>query len=176
MGRLRRRAKDFPASSNKVAAIKAIRTITGSGLKEAKDAMDAAISGQTVNLEYYSSALGPGDNSYESYEILEHEGFEIINRNTKIEFILEATRKSAKMAVDEGENELGTLLLEVLTKHEENCKRKTADEKRIIEETLERKHKQKIRQYELSEAQGANRDRYEAREYQTSMIDSDSDV
>lgn len=168
MIRLRLRPGADGKNTNRVATIKAIRGITGSGLKEAKDWVDAAQAGEVVELERYSS--GVIDDSHHQYETLQREGYEIIDNNPKTDFILETIKQSVKMAVDEGEAELGTLLLDVLIKHEENCKQKIVDEKRIVDDILKRKHKQKMRQYELDEAQESERDRYETREYHMDNI------
>lgn len=170
MSRLQLQSGVDGSNTNKVAAIKALRNITGAGLKESKDWIEAARDGEMVELEHYPSGV-IGD-SYLDHENLEREGYEIINSNTKIDFILEAIRQSAKMAVDEGENELGTLLLNILVKHEENRKQKKIDQKHAVDEILDRKHKQKMRLYELDEAKERDRNRYETRAY--TNIDGDN--
>lgn len=153
MSRLRIGSRGPSKNPNKVAAIKAIRYITGVGLKDAKDWIESARDGDVIDLKYYPENRKQTDESRVQYEILQGEGYEIINNNTKIDIILEATKQSAKMAIDEGENELATLLLDVINRHEENCQLKLDQEIREAEEEIDRKHRKKMRDIELETQQ-----------------------
>ena len=138
-----------PGNYNKVAVIKAIRAITGAGLKESKDWVESAIEGNAIKLIHYQYSEKNINENYDLFDILEAEGFEIISKNTRIDFILEATATSAKMAIDEKEHELATLLLNVLSTYKKNRQKKIENKKKIEEAERVRKHKQRMRREEL---------------------------
>ncbi len=128
-------AGSLPADFNKVTTIKAVRQLSGVGLKEAKDAVEAAMLGDIIDLGSFAptEALAAG---VESLRNLTAQGFEIINGRGKIPFVIEAIKESAKLAADEEDEELAMLLLDVIKQHKENCERKgrEAEEMRELQE------------------------------------------
>lgn len=152
MSRLRLNPRGGPSKPNKVSAIKAIRGLTGASLKESKDWIEMAQAGGITDLIYYSpNRLLAQKGEHECLSILEAEGFEIIGKNTKTDFILEATKISAKMAIDEGEHELAVLLLDVLSDYEKLCAQKKENENKLAEAERVRIHKRKLRRQETEQ-------------------------
>lgn len=101
---------------DKVPCIKAFRQITGLGLKEAKDAVEAAESGGVFVLPGKTAPA----NCDAEIGILNASGLMITGNATKVEFILRSLRANAKMAIDSGENNLAILILDALDRFEDS--------------------------------------------------------
>lgn len=97
------------AYTNKVAVIKAIRTLTGLGLKEAKDASEVVGKPQTFDLQPQASATP----AYveEQFRILRQEGVEV---GEPVYKLLEELRKIGAQALLQGEDELANEILQLV--------------------------------------------------------------
>lgn len=145
---------------NKVAAIKAVRQLTGIGLKEAKEVVEEAMTGVVVDL----SASVPDESLIsvqESYHALAAQGLELIQGTNKVEFIVAAIKESAKMAADEEEEELAIMLLDVIRQHKENCDEKKRREEADREAARERSHAERIRREEIANFREQEEQRWE---------------
>ncbi len=91
---------------NKVSAIKAIRTLTGMGLKEAKDASEM------VHRQTYKLNTGLTERDVdEQLRILRAEGFEV---GPPIYLLIEELRKLGSQALLQGEDELANEILQLV--------------------------------------------------------------
>jgi hypothetical protein len=91
--------------TNRVAAIKAIRYLTGLGLKEAKDASERA-----GNRQHFNLAAGITQSVFEEQtRILRSEGFDV---TPSALFILEKLRELGSQALLAGEDELASEILQ----------------------------------------------------------------
>ena len=153
----------LPTDFNKVTTIKAVRQLSGVGLKEAKDAVEAAMVGDIVDLGDFASsdALAAG---VESLRNLTAQGFEIVNGRGKIPFVIEAIKESAKLAADEEDEELAMLLLDVIKQHKENCERREREAEEMRELARERNHAERIRKEQMSELRELQEQRWQASE------------
>ncbi len=116
MSKLCRMPGSFPQNYNKVACIKAFRHITGLDLKEAKDAVELAASGEAFLLPGRKTPVNCDD----QISILKANGLMITGNADAIEFILRSMKANAKMAIDCDENNLAILIIDVLDRFEEN--------------------------------------------------------
>jgi len=92
---------------NKVSAIKAIRTLTGLGLKEAKDASE--MSGQT---QVYIVNTGLTERDVDDQmRILRNEGFQV---GPPIHKLLDELRNIGSQALLQGEDELANEILQLV--------------------------------------------------------------
>ncbi len=118
MAKLCRMPGGLSEGYQKVACIKAFRQITGLGLKEAKDAVELAADGGAFDL--------PGKTAPEhcdlEIKVLRDNGLMITGNANKVDFILRSLRANAKMAIDSEENHLAILILDTLTRFEEDRK------------------------------------------------------
>ncbi len=119
MAKLCRMPGGTPSNDQKVACIKAIRKITGLGLKEAKDAVELAMSGGAYVLPCKTA---PSHCDAE-IEVLNANGLMITGNATKVEFILRSMRANAKMAIDCKENNLAILIIDALDRFEDDRKK-----------------------------------------------------
>ena len=164
MARLRISKQGMPDSFNKVAAIKAVRLLTGIGLKEAKDTVEEAMTGVIVEIDD-SSAIQrelTTANTHEAIENLRAQGMELQNGTTKIEFILQAVKESAKLATDEKETDLAILLLGVISQHEANVFAKEEQYKLMQEENRIRAHAERMRREEADALREKQEERFQA--------------
>lgn len=145
---------------NKVAVIKAVRRLSGIGLKEAKDAVEAAMLGDLINLSY-SKQINPSTPSVEAHQILSEQGFELIDGTTKTEFIIAAVKESVKLATDIEEEELAILLLDVIRQHKENVERKENKLEGERELARDRNLVERVRQEELDNIREQQEQRWE---------------
>jgi hypothetical protein len=101
-----------PSMSNKVAAIKAIRMLTGLGLKEAKDASERS-GPQTFDLypSNFSSYGNPESMIEEQFRILRAEGVEV---GEPIHKILQSLRELGAHALQLGEDEFASEILQLV--------------------------------------------------------------
>jgi hypothetical protein len=98
--------------ANKVAVIKAIRTLTGLGLKEAKDASER--SGPQVYEIFpssFTSWADPQQGIDEQFRILRNEGVEVGEPAWKI---IEELRKLGSQALLQGEDDLANEILQLV--------------------------------------------------------------
>ena len=135
--------------SNKVAAIKAVRAITGLGLKEAKDAVEDAMIGNAVSI---NTSFNPHDPIHSGgLQDLKDMGFDLGDKNTKTAIILESVKQAAILATKEDDYDLTKLLLNVLTDYDTICearieksvtgahmRRAMKDRERLRQERVER--------------------------------------
>jgi len=150
MAKLRLLQQANPANFNKVACIKAVRQLTGIGLKEAKDAVELAMTNVAVTFDNITAERSiNADQS--SFDALRENGMELVAGTNKIEFIIEAVKESAKMAADDGEEDLAILLLTAIKQHKQN--KLDAEEKYQAEAELHRQrvHTAKIRADEVAQ-------------------------
>jgi len=100
------------AYNNKVAAIKAIRTLTGLGLKEAKDASER-LGPQTFDLQssLFTNYANPGAEIDNQYRILRNEGVQV---GGSVHTLLTELRDLASSALAQGEDELANEILQLV--------------------------------------------------------------
>jgi len=98
--------------TNKVAAIKAIRMLTGLGLKEAKDASEMG-GPQTFTLYHsnFSSYGNPDSMIEEQFRILRTEGVEV---GEPVHKILQSLRELGAKALQLGEDEFANEILQLV--------------------------------------------------------------
>ena len=97
---------------NKIEVIKAIRTLTGLGLKEAKDASERT-GAQTFSIAptIFNGHSNPSGFIDEQLRILSRNGVEIAN---PVFLILEELRKLGSQALLQGEDELANEILQLV--------------------------------------------------------------
>jgi hypothetical protein len=101
-----------PASMlNKVACIKAIRTLTGIGLKEAKDASERVGLNQTFTIASMSGYANPAVEIENQIRILRSEGFQV---GSPVNTLLEELRMIGSQALLQGEDELANEILQLV--------------------------------------------------------------
>ena len=145
------RNKNFTSDTNKVAAIKATRAITGLGLKEAKDAVEAVIGGSTVELNHVFIDKHNHDQS-SAINDLASMGFDLRERSQKSDIILESVKQSAVLATNENDFELAKLLLNVLTDYERIVEARKDEVIEAARIEREEQHKEALRRYERDQA------------------------
>jgi len=107
--------QDYSVTGNKIAVIKAIRTLTGSGLKEAKDTSE--MPGQqilTVSMAYSDRATYAGNEDAfieEQFRILRANGCEV---GPSVYKILQSLRELGCEALKQGEDELANEILQLV--------------------------------------------------------------
>lgn len=94
------------AMPNKVTCIKAIRTLTGLGLREAKDASERVGVEQTFETPHWSIP-----ELEEQMRILRSEGFEI---GPPVQKLLDELRQLGAKALTQGEDELANEILQLV--------------------------------------------------------------
>lgn len=144
---------------NKVACIKAYRFLTNQGLKEAKDAIENIIDGKNVNFDIAPN-LDPSKFS-EQIEVLESNGFTLKNNDHQIEIILEATKQSAIMAINAGDSDLASILLNSLKKYENVLEEREARRIKEYEEKQERDLRHRERQERHEEIKSSQNKRWQ---------------
>jgi len=162
MSRLRITKRGLPEDFQKVPAIKAVRQLTGIGLKEAKDAVEEAMTGAVVVLEDKRPHDSSAPAMYDAVESLRTQGMELSSGATKTEFIIQAVRESAKLAADEEETELAILLLDVLRQHEINVTEKDERYMEAQEQNRIRAHAERMRREEQDQVREAQEVRFQA--------------
>ena len=105
------------ATPQKVACIKAARSLTGLGLKDAKDFIELAMDTGTAEVTLYGP-MDPKILGSEEVDTLRREGFRINGLADKKDAILRSTKTSARIAIDDGEYELAIDLVKVLQQHD----------------------------------------------------------
>lgn len=98
---------------NKVSAIKAIRLLTGLGLKEAKDASERPGVAQTfpIDISQFNGWMDPRRALDEQIRVLRNEGFQI---GEPVHIILDDLRKLGAKALEQGEDELANEILQLV--------------------------------------------------------------
>lgn len=97
--------------ANKVTVIKALRSLTGLELKEAKAASEIVGVPQTFDLQNMSSYANPDQFIEEQFRILRNEGVEV---GPPVHKILEELRKLGAQALLQGEDELANEILQLV--------------------------------------------------------------
>jgi hypothetical protein len=146
------RNKYFEAEGhNKVPPIKALRSITRLGLKEAKDAVEAVIAGGTVELDH---VFIDKHDAMQVREIndLAGMGYDLRDRTQKSDIILESVKQSAVLATNENDYELAKLLLNVLTEYERIVEARKDEIIEAARVASEEQHKEAMRRYERDQA------------------------
>lgn len=145
-----KRSRDFTVNNyNKIAVIKALRSISGVGLKEAKDAVEMAADG----IAFEFDAPVALNESWDEMQDIKANGFTISQANDAITIVLESVKQNAIFCTNNGDNGLARLLLSLLDDYEQMQKDREAD---IIRESIERKereHADKIRRAERDKIQ-----------------------
>lgn len=100
-----------PTYTNKVVVIKALRTLTGMGLKEAKDASEVIGVTQTFELVDASQMLNPEAFYEEQFRILRQEKVDV---GEPVYRLLEELRKLGSQALLQGEDELANEILQLV--------------------------------------------------------------
>ena len=100
-----------PSYHNKVQVIKALRTLTGMGLKEAKDASEVVGQTQTFDLSSFSSYPNPQQEIETQIRILRSEGVQV---GEPVYRILEELRRLGSEALLQGEDELANEILQLV--------------------------------------------------------------
>jgi len=162
MSRLRISKNGMPEDFNKILVIKAIRFLTGIGLKEAKDAVEEAMTGVITIIEDGNPRELSTTTGDEAHENIRANGMELFNGTSKVEFVVQAIRESAKLAADEEETELAILLLDVLRQHEINIDAKEERRQEILEQKRIRAHAERMRREEQDEIRQAQEARFQA--------------
>jgi len=104
------------AQPQKVASIKALRTLTGLGLKEAKDAVEDAMDTGKTSIQMYGDPVSLLRT--EEVKILTSEGFRVNGIGDKKEAIVNSVQTSARIAIQDKQYELAIDLLKVLKDHD----------------------------------------------------------
>jgi hypothetical protein len=162
MSRLRISKNGMSENFNKVAVIKAVRQLTGIGLKEAKDAVEEAMTGTVVIIKDGTPHDSTIASNYDSHDGIHDNGMELLFGTSKTQFIVQAIRESAKMAADEEENELAILLLDVLRQHEANEIVKEERYRETQEQNRIRAHGERMRREEQDSIREAQEERFQA--------------
>jgi len=101
---------------NKVTAIKALRLLTGLGLKEAKDFIECVMDTQSKTITFV-----PNPNTVHTTEAIENlasGGFTYVeDLSADREGVLKELKKLTKMAVEKDQSDIAMDLLNLLTKH-----------------------------------------------------------
>ena len=107
-------------TNNKVAAIKALRSLSGLGLKEAKDGVEDVMDGRSLTVPLAIGALDDRGqlNAREELATLRQEGIHVGAGSTKRDAVIGATRSAAKIAVDDKQYDLAIDLIKVLRDHD----------------------------------------------------------
>lgn len=101
------RIKAPTAITNKVSAIKAIRTLTGLGLKESKDATE-----RPGVQQYFAQTPGVTERDVEEQcRILRNEGFEV---GPSVYLLIEELRQLGSQALLQGEDDLANEILQLV--------------------------------------------------------------
>ena len=102
-----------PSLSNRIEVIKAIRVLTGLGLKEAKDASEVSNRPQTfdIRLSNFTSYMNPQAEIEAQLRILSRNGIEV---GEPVFMILEDLRKLASQALLQGEDDLANEILQLV--------------------------------------------------------------
>jgi len=152
-----------PADYNKVAVIKAMRSLTGMGLKDAKDAVELAASGTPFQFEtgvFIADSLG-------EVEVIDEHGFTVTEVNANVSIALSSVKECAVFATNQGDNELGRLLLNVLIDFEQIQKERDAEKRAAADTMKEREHAEKIRRADAEKLQHDRELRHGEQQQQT---------
>ena len=160
MSRLRISKNGMSQNFNKVAVIKAVRQLTGIGLKEAKDAVEEAMTGTVVLIKNGTPHDSTIASSNDANDSIHENGMELFFGTSKTQFIVQAIRESAKLAADEEENELAILLLDVLRQHEINEVAKEERYRETQEQNRIRAHGERMRREEQDAIREAQEKRF----------------
>ena len=137
--------------SSKVAVIKLVRQLSGIGLKEAKDAVESAMEGNSVDMK---SVFNPRDPAHaEGIANLIELGFDLNDKTTKASVILESVKQGAILAAKESDYGLAQLLITVITDYEDICEARRTAAFELTERNDERNYRRSVRQEEREKVQ-----------------------
>lgn len=146
------RNKNFEANGhNRVPPIKAVRSITGLGLKEAKDAVESVMAGATVELNHVFIDKHDAM-QVQAINELAGMGYDLRDRSQKSDVILESVKQCAVLATKEDDYELARLLLNVLTDYERIVEARKDEIIEAARVASEEQHKEAMRRYERDQA------------------------
>lgn len=152
-----------PADYNKVAVIKAMRSLTGMGLKQAKDAVELAAAGTPFQFDtsiFLADSIG-------EVEVIDENGFTVTEVNANVSIVLTSVRQSAVFAANQGDNELSRLLLNVLIDFEQIQKEREAEKRAAVDTLKEREYAEKLRREESERMQHDREIRHGEQQQQT---------
>lgn len=145
-----KRSRDFTVNNyNKVAVIKALRAVSGVGLKEAKDAVEQAADGIAFE---FNAPISTNEN-WDELQTMKTNGFTIAQANDRVTIILESIKQNAIFSTKDGDNDLARLLLNVLSDYEQIQNDREAAIIAESEARKEREHADKIRRAEREKMQ-----------------------
>lgn len=101
--------------NNKVMSIKAWRSLTGLGLKEAKDQVEAMLGGEKIDANILNKLSSREVD--EQISLLRENGI-ITSDATYRVLLLAGLKQSVSVALSEGDYELASDIIEVLKKHD----------------------------------------------------------
>lgn len=133
----------------KVAVIKALRSIGGIGLKEAKDGVELAAEG--IPFEFTTTTILR--DRYDEMEVFKEHGFILAELDSKTSIVLESVKQSVVFATKEGDNELARLLLNVLMDYDQILKDRDVERAEEAEARKIRDQAEKARQAEREKFQ-----------------------
>jgi hypothetical protein len=108
------------ATGNKLAAIKALRSFTGLGLKDAKDAVEDVMDGHNLDVPVNGNLIDNHGKLVARDELaaLRENGIHVSLGGTKREAVIGATRSAAKIAIEDCQYDLAIDLIKVLRDHD----------------------------------------------------------
>lgn len=144
-----RTTRNFDTDYDKIAVIKAMRSLTGMGLKETKDAVELAAQGTPFK---FSAGVFAVDGLGE-IEVINKNGFTVTEVGANIAIVLESVKASAVFATNQGDNELARLLLNVLLDFEQIQKGRDEEQRAATIALKAREHDEKLRRDETERLQ-----------------------
>ena len=105
--------RDYP-NGDKVSVVKAIRILTGMGLKDSKDASEVWEREQHFNISYMGNFTSGGSIDVEienQFRILRNAGVKV---GDPVHILLQSLRSLGAQALDQGEDELANEILQLV--------------------------------------------------------------
>ncbi len=137
-----RKARNFnPNNYNKVATIKAVRAVSGLGLKEAKDAVEAAVERNEVVKVQISRHIESAVVN-DCIKTIEQNGLALGYKSHRIDVVLEGLKQSAILCAKEDEFELSQFIMDALLKYEKVEEKREDERMKRVDEASARKFKE----------------------------------
>ncbi len=149
---------------NKIAAIKAFRTLSGLGLKDAKDAVEGAAKGIPYEFQInntFSTAAKDTDVIMQ----LTQQGFTVGSANPELEVVLEGIKQGAILAAKAGDSEFARIILNALIEYDALEKNREDQRYADYEAAAARHHIAKVRDGEREQMQHDRETRHEEQEH-----------
>jgi hypothetical protein len=151
-------ARNYDSTNfNKVAVIKAVRSVSGLGLKEAKDAVEDAMAGHKITVDIAPNLANVVIE--DCVETIEMHGMSLSWKGTHTDFILKSVQQNAVLATNSDDYELAQLLLNVLTEYAKVEDQREQDRIKRGEEAAIRKFKENERREKEEQFHAARRKR-----------------